>query len=177
MGQSRPCRAKALVVEDDPMQREMIGLLLEESDFDVIFCASAEAAELVLRGDGDTVVLMMTDVELAGNMTGVELAHVAKRYRPDLDVIVTHAARLLPVRQHGEPAMLKLSHEPNERLGGIVMAWWDGDGAARVLARDGKALLLERAMGAASLSDIARTGRDDEACRILCATADRKSVV
>ena len=39
----------------------------------------------------------------------------------DGDVIVTHAARLLPVRQHGEPAMLKLSHEPNERLGGIVM--------------------------------------------------------
>ena len=69
--------------------------------------------------------------------------------------------------------MLRLPHEPNERLGGIVMAWWDGDGAARVLARDGKALLLERAMGAASLSDIARTGRDDEACRILCATAER----
>ena len=96
MGQSRPCRAKALVVEDDPMQREMIGLLLEESDFDVIFCASAEAAELVLRGDGDTVVLMMTDVELAGNMTGVELAHVAKRYRPDLDVIITSGR---PLRQ------------------------------------------------------------------------------
>ena len=38
MGQSRPLRAKALVVEDDPMQREMICLLLEESDFDVIAC-------------------------------------------------------------------------------------------------------------------------------------------
>ncbi|WP_218673605.1 hypothetical protein, partial [Burkholderia cenocepacia] len=48
---------------------------------------------MVLRGDGDTVVLMMTDVGLAGNMTGVELAHVAKRYRPDLDVIVTSGSR------------------------------------------------------------------------------------
>ena len=36
MGQSMPFRAKALVVEDDQIQREMIGLLLEESDFDVI---------------------------------------------------------------------------------------------------------------------------------------------
>ncbi|MBR0870285.1 response regulator [Bradyrhizobium tropiciagri] len=96
MGQSRPYRAKALIVEDDPMQREMIGLLLEESEFDVIACESAEAAELVLKGSGDRVVLMMTDVELAGHMTGVELAHAAKRYNPDLDVIVTSGK---PLRQ------------------------------------------------------------------------------
>ncbi|MGN1286762.1 MAG: response regulator [Bradyrhizobium sp.] len=96
MGQSRPYRAKALVVEDDPMQREMIELLLEESEFDVIACESAEAAELVLRRNGDNVVLMLTDVELAGNMTGVELAHVAKKYKPDLDVIVTSGK---PLRQ------------------------------------------------------------------------------
>ena len=31
------------IVEDDPMQREMIGLLLEESDVEVIECESAEA--------------------------------------------------------------------------------------------------------------------------------------
>ncbi|QPF86068.1 response regulator [Bradyrhizobium genosp. L] len=96
MGQSKPYRAKALVVEDDPMQREMIGLLLEESDFDVIACESAEAAELVLRRSADHVVLMMTDVELAGHMTGVELAHAAKQYKPDLEVIVTSGK---PLRQ------------------------------------------------------------------------------
>ena len=96
MGQSRPCRAKALVVEDDPMQREMIELLLEESDFEVISCESAEAAELVLRSNGDSVVLMLTDVELAGNMTGVELAYVAKKYSPNLEVIVTSGK---PLRQ------------------------------------------------------------------------------
>ena len=32
---------------------------------------------------------MMTDVSLAGNMNGVELAHVAKDRNPELDVIVT----------------------------------------------------------------------------------------
>lgn len=89
MGQSMLFRAKALIVEDDQMQREMIGLLLEESDFDVIACESAEAAEQVLqRGESD-LVLMMTDVNLAGDMDGVELAHVAKQRNPDLDVIVT----------------------------------------------------------------------------------------
>ncbi|AUC97062.1 APH(6) family putative aminoglycoside O-phosphotransferase [Bradyrhizobium sp. SK17] len=92
---------------------------------------------------------------------------------PDGAPVVTRAARLLPVRRHGEPAVLKISHEPDERFGAIVMEWWDGDGAARVLAHDGDALLLERAMGAASLSAMAHTGQDDAACGILCATANR----
>jgi CheY-like chemotaxis protein len=88
MGQSKPLRATALIVEDDAMQREMICLLLEESNFDVIECESAEAAELVLQRRGGSLALMMTDVNLAGNMTGVELAHIAKRCNPGLDVIV-----------------------------------------------------------------------------------------
>jgi len=92
---------------------------------------------------------------------------------PDGSPIVTHSGCLLPVRHRGEPAMLKLATEQEERFGGLLMEWWDGDGAARVLARDDDALLLERAEGVASLADMARNGRDDEACRILCAVAAR----
>lgn len=84
MGQSRPFRATALIVEDDPMQREMLCLLLEESDVDVIECESAEAAELVLENAGDNVMLMLTDVQLAGNVNGIELAHFARKYNPDM---------------------------------------------------------------------------------------------
>jgi response regulator RpfG family c-di-GMP phosphodiesterase len=89
MGQSKPYRATALIVEDDPMQREMICLLLEESDMDVIECESAEAAGLVLEQADASLVLMMTDVQLAGHMNGVELAHVAKKFNPEMDVIGT----------------------------------------------------------------------------------------
>jgi two-component system, cell cycle response regulator CpdR len=89
MAQSKPFRATALVVEDDPMQREMISLLLEESDFDVIECESAEAAELVLRRNAGRIALVMTDVSLAGTMNGVTLAHVAKRCDPTIEIIVT----------------------------------------------------------------------------------------
>ncbi|MEH2563344.1 response regulator [Bradyrhizobium sp. AZCC 2289] len=96
MGQSKPLRAKALIVEDDPMQREMISLLLEESDLDVIECESAEAAELVLERSGGSLVLMMTDIHLAGHMNGVELAYIAKKCNPDMDVIVTSGK---PLRQ------------------------------------------------------------------------------
>jgi two-component system, cell cycle response regulator CpdR len=89
MGQSTPFRATALIVEDDPMQRDMICLLLEESELDVIECESAEAAELVLERAAGSLVLMLTDVQLAGNMDGVELAHIARKYNPDMGVIVT----------------------------------------------------------------------------------------
>ncbi|RMI17299.1 APH(6) family putative aminoglycoside O-phosphotransferase [Pseudoroseomonas wenyumeiae] len=92
---------------------------------------------------------------------------------PDGAPITTPAAHLLPVLKDGKRAMLKLSHEADERLGGVLMEWWSGDGAARVFARDGDALLMERATGPASLSDMARSGSDDEACRILCAAAAR----
>ena len=92
---------------------------------------------------------------------------------PDGNSIATHAAHLLPVMRDGQKAMLKLAVEEEERVGGALMVWWDGDGAARALAHEDSALLMERATGLGSLSDMARTRRDDEACDILCATAAR----
>lgn len=87
--------------------------------------------------------------------------------------IITAAARLLPAVRGDEPVMLKLSHHEDESLGSVLMTWWDGEGAARVLAQDDTAILLERATGPASLAHMARSGRDDEACRILCTAATR----
>ena len=88
---------------------------------------------------------------------------------PDGEPIATPFSRLLPVRREGAPAMLKIAMAAEEKLGGRLMVWWDGQGAARVLAYDGDALLLERATGTNSLSHFARNGRDEEATRILCA--------
>jgi len=85
----------------------------------------------------------------------------------------TSASWLWSVQYQGKPAMLKLASTAEERRGGLLMAWWDGDGAARVLAQDEDALLLERAMGTASLAEMARHGGDDEASRILCAVVAR----
>jgi streptomycin 6-kinase len=89
---------------------------------------------------------------------------------PDGDPIITRSSRLLPVRRDGVPAMLKVAMNAEERRGGAVMAWWNGQGAARVLAHGGNALLLDRAVDyGIPLANFARTGRDDEACRIICA--------
>jgi streptomycin 6-kinase len=91
----------------------------------------------------------------------------------DGEPITTHSSDLLPVRQNGAPAMLKVAREAEERRGPVLMEWWDGEGAARVLAHDDPALLLERAMGHRSLLAMAHDGRDDEASRILCEVAAR----
>ncbi|KRW97628.1 aminoglycoside phosphotransferase family protein [Paracoccus sp. MKU1] len=87
------------------------------------------------------------------------------------DPITTPTATLFPVLWRGRPAMLKLSSQEDQQRGAGLMEWWNGDGAARVFAKDESALLMERATGSRSLADMARDGRDDEACRILCATA------
>ena len=101
MGQSKPFRTTALIVEDDPMQREMICLLLEESDFDVIECESAEAAELVLQRNAENLALMMTDVQLAGNMNGASSPMSPRTCNPALDVIVTSGKPLRQVLPEG----------------------------------------------------------------------------
>jgi streptomycin 6-kinase len=92
---------------------------------------------------------------------------------PDGEPFSSLAGKLLPVVKDGAPAMLKLSHAPEEVRGGALMEWWAGEGAARVLAREYEALLLERATGGGSLAAMARNGEDAKACRILCRTAKR----
>jgi DNA-binding NtrC family response regulator len=79
----------ALVVEDDEDQRELVSLLLEECDMAVIQCETAESAEVVLERVGESLSMIFTDVKLAGNMNGAELAELAKHRFPDLVVIVT----------------------------------------------------------------------------------------
>lgn len=92
------------------------------------------------------------------------------RLTPDGNAIVTRTSKLLPVRYGGVPAMLKIALDAEEARGNDLMEWWSGEGAARVLARRGDAIVLERATGDASLAALTQMGRDSEAVRIMCAT-------
>jgi DNA-binding NtrC family response regulator len=90
MGQSKPLRrATAVVVEDEEEQRYLSATLLEESEFEVVECESAEAAIEVIKQKGDEVALVFTDVQLAGDMDGVDLAKVLHDELPKVSVIVT----------------------------------------------------------------------------------------
>lgn len=95
---------------------------------------------------------------------------------PDGAAIATHSSRLLPVRRpDGTLAMLKCPQEEFEKLGRLLMRWWDGVGAARVLEADETTgtLLLEKLSPTPSLLDMAhgKPEQDDAAIRILCAAA------
>lgn len=92
------------------------------------------------------------------------------------DPFTTHTSDLLPVRltggQEGLPAMIKITHDPDERIGGQVLQWWAGGGAALVYAcdEDTGALLMERAIGPRHLLRMAVEDEDDAATRSICHT-------
>ena len=93
----------------------------------------------------------------------------------DGDKFITHTSMLFPVKTaaHGIKAMLKVTDDADEQIGNSLMAWWEGNGAAPVIAYEKEAILLARATGMASLSTMSQNGQDNAACQILCATANR----
>ena len=92
MGQSTPFKPIALIVEDNELLREMVVTLLEESEMAVIQCESAEAALRVLERMGGCISMLFTDVNLAGMLDGIDLAHFAKKRFPAMNVVVTSGA-------------------------------------------------------------------------------------
>jgi DNA-binding NtrC family response regulator len=107
MGQASAFVPIALVVEDDEMQREMVAMLLEESEMDVIQCENAEAALSVLKKMGALVAIMFTDVNLTGEIDGVQLAHFAHQHYPNIHVIVTSGVQLTKQLPEGTTFMPK----------------------------------------------------------------------
>ena len=77
-----------LLVEDDPLQREIMSDLLRDEGFEVVECATAEAAELIVTSTGPELRALVTDQNLAGNMTGVDLAEYARERHSRLNIIV-----------------------------------------------------------------------------------------
>jgi len=79
----------ALVVEDDEIQRSIVALLLEECEMTVIECETGEDAVRVLNDAGPGLSLVYADAHLSGEISGIELAHFAKRQFPGLHVVVS----------------------------------------------------------------------------------------
>ncbi len=93
--------------------------------------------------------------------------------QPDGQAFETHSSLLMPVRYQGAAAMLKIAREQEEKFGGLLMCWWQGDGAARVLAWHDDGILLERAQGRLSLAQMVRDGEDRQVTAILCQVVAR----
>lgn len=87
---------------------------------------------------------------------------------PDGESLITQTSALMPVIYKNILAMLKIALVSEERVGGQLMLWWDGQGAARILKHDNNAFLMERAMGTKSLENMAKYHQDDQATQIIC---------
>ena len=95
-----------LLVDDDPLIALVTAGMLTDLGHDVIETQSGAEAVAVLRGE-QPVDLMITDFEMP-EMTGLQLARVARRLRPGLPILlITGYAELPGGRTTGLPRLAK----------------------------------------------------------------------
>jgi streptomycin 6-kinase len=102
-------------------------------------------------------------------------AHLEKwKIIPDGSPVDTPSSWLMPVRRGAVLVMLKV-YKPtsDERPGADYLKYLGGDGAVCVFEADGSALLMERAVGARSLFDMAINGEDIQSAEILASVVER----
>ena len=77
--------ATILVVDDTAEVLELTASVLEGAGYAVLRCADSRAALPVLR-DGQTVDLLLTDIQMPAGLNGFELAQQARIARPALPI-------------------------------------------------------------------------------------------
>ena len=82
-------RRKALIVEDDAELRLLTKTILQEAEFDILECDSAEAALATVLLQGQEVAMIFADIRLSGVMNGIDLAREVKMRWPHLVVVLT----------------------------------------------------------------------------------------
>lgn len=86
-----------LLVEDDAFQREVMADILKDEGFEVIECATAEAAELIVASTGTELQALVTDHNLRGGMSGAALAEYARQRHPHMNIIVISGTNAGPL--------------------------------------------------------------------------------
>ena len=86
-----------LLVEDDASQREAFADLLKDEGFEVIECTTAEAAELIIASTGTELHALITDQNLAGAISGAELAQYARRRHPHMNIVIISGTTVEPI--------------------------------------------------------------------------------
>jgi CheY-like chemotaxis protein len=75
-----------LIVEDEVLLREAIGMDFEDLGFITLTARDCEEALQVLA-EASAVDLLFTDIRMPGEIDGLELARRARQQRPELKVI------------------------------------------------------------------------------------------
>jgi CheY-like chemotaxis protein len=77
-----------LVVEDEPLLRELSVLELKEAGYDVIEAPTAVEALAILTS-GTAIAVIFTDVNMPGGLDGLQLSDMVRERWPQVRLIVT----------------------------------------------------------------------------------------
>ncbi len=93
--------ALILIVDDEPIIRMVAAESLIDAGFTVVEAANAEEALSVLRSRSD-VGLLFTDINMPGNLDGIDLAGLVHRLWPSIKLVITSGRTLnKPLPDHG----------------------------------------------------------------------------
>lgn len=80
---------QVLLVEDEPLVRELMKEVLSDLGNTVIECDRADAGLTCLETDADNIALLVTDILTPGSLNGHQLAQIASLRWPCLKVLIT----------------------------------------------------------------------------------------
>ena len=100
-----------LVVEDEALVRLCIVDYLESCGFAVLQASNANEAMEQLQDHG-SIVVMFSDIQMAGSMDGAALAQWSRRERPDVKVLLTSGLGLPPMAR--EWPLLAKPYRPSD---------------------------------------------------------------
>jgi len=87
----RDCRERPtssiLIVEDDVLLRSLVAEYLEDCDFSILQAATAEEAIGLLRAN-ERIGVVFSDVQMPGDLDGIDLARWVSRERPEVKVLL-----------------------------------------------------------------------------------------
>ncbi|WP_158266696.1 response regulator [Alsobacter soli] len=87
-----PHHSRVLLVEDGLLLRFMMAQMLENTGFVVIGAGDADEALSLLEADSFAIVV--SDIDMPGEMDGVELAHEIRSRWPEVPVILISGEEL-----------------------------------------------------------------------------------
>lgn len=77
-----------LIVEDEPLIRDLVAEELEDAGFDVIEAGTADRAIAILE-IRDDIRLVFTDIDMPGSMDGLKLSAAIRDRWPPVNIIIT----------------------------------------------------------------------------------------
>ncbi|MBV9489228.1 MAG: response regulator [Verrucomicrobia bacterium] len=99
-------RKLVLVVEDESLIAEYVGVFLREDGYEALSALDAEEGWNLFRRERHRICAVLTDVVMPGTWNGLELARRVRTAAPQMPLILTTGHDLLPAVSNLRCALL-----------------------------------------------------------------------